>query len=226
MQFDLDYGNSEAQPQKAVFKGGRPGRHAPSERKYQIQHLWEQHHRMLRLALLGLSYKDIARQLGVTPITVSNCINSSLGQKILSEMRGAANKDAVDTAAKLRQMNEAALKVLEEILEDEEAPRALRAKVAMDNLSRTGFAPQINVRGVMDHRHFGSEDIERIKLLALEAAKRNGCLVLEPPASEASIGNGQGCFSAALPLVDDEVVDLKVTAVPTNGGGRDGSCGD
>jgi predicted transcriptional regulator len=161
------------------FNGKKPGRHAPQPRQYQIQHLWEQHHRMLRLALLGLNYKDIAAELGVTPQTVSNTINSAMGQKLLQEMRGAANKEAVDTASRLKEMNDQALDVLEEILKDADKPIALRAKVAMDNLSRTGFAPQINVKGTFDHRHFGPDDIERIKLFAVEAAKRQGCLVLE-----------------------------------------------
>jgi hypothetical protein len=199
------------------FNGRKPGRHAPAPRQYQIQHLWEQHHRMLRLALLGLNYKDIASELGVTPQTVSNTINSSMGQKLLQEMRGAANKEAVDTASRLREMNEKALEVLTEILEDADKPIALRAKVAMDNLSRTGFAPQINVKGTFDHRHFGPDDIERIKLFAVEAAKRQGCLILEDQSSDARFTAGQGSIDNQTPDTDTIVIDAQVTEIPNSG---------
>jgi predicted transcriptional regulator len=147
---------------------------------------------MLRLALLGMSNAEIGRELGCTAVTVSNCLNSSLGKQRLSEMRAAVDKKSCDTAVRLRELNEKALEVLEEILENEDAPMGLRAKVAMDNLSRTGFAPQINVKGTFDHRHFGPDEIERIKLFAIEAAKRQGCLILAEQATDVRLIAGQG----------------------------------
>jgi predicted transcriptional regulator len=204
------------------FNGKRPGRHAPEPRQYQIQHLWEQHHRMLRLALLGLSYKDIATELGVTPQTVSNTINSSMGQKLLQEMRGAANKEAVDTASRLKEMNAKALEVLTEILEDADKPIALRAKVAMDNLSRTGFAPQINVKGTFEHRHFGPEEIEKIKLFAIEAAKRQGCLVLESDLSAEAPGIGA---RVEMEAIDVEAVEISDSVNPITIAEEGASCG-
>jgi len=214
------------------FNGKKPGRHAPQPRQYQIQHLWEQHHRMLRLALLGLNYKDIATELGVTPVTVSNTINSAIGQKLLQEMRGAVNKETIDTASRLREMNAQAIDVLEDILKDADKPIALRAKVAMDNLSRTGFAPQINVKGTFEHRHFGPEDIEKIKLFAIEAAKRQGCLVLEDQSNgtdnearreATSTGcNGdtyletEGFTRSVDRVVDVEVIEIENSVNPIN----------
>jgi hypothetical protein len=178
-----------------AFNGGpKPGRHAPSPRQGQLTHLWENHHRMLRLALTGMTAKDIACELDCAPQTVSNCLNSALGQRMLEEMRGAVNKEAVDTASRLREMNAKALEVLSEILDDADAPRSLRAKVAMDNLSRTGFAPQINVRGTMDHRVFGPDDVERIKLVAIQAAARQGSLIL-PSLTDESSDVQDVCFS-------------------------------
>jgi hypothetical protein len=139
-------------------------------------------------------------------------------------MRGAANKEAVDTASRLKEMNAKALEVLTEILEDADKPIALRAKVAMDNLSRTGFAPQINVKGTFEHRHFGPEEIEKIKLFAIEAAKRQGCLVLEDQSPGARFTAGQ-VNSEIDPIIDVEVTEVANSVNPINIAEEGDSCG-
>jgi hypothetical protein len=160
------------------FNGGSGRGPVPAtERKTDgIQHLWNRHHEMKRLALLGWGHKEIATKLGVCPTTVTNCLNSAIMRRELDLARGAINSETVDIAKKLREMNVKAVAVLEEILDNEEAPVVLRAKVAMDNLSRTGYAPQVNVRGTIEHHHLTAEDVEQIKQAALSAGARFGLL--------------------------------------------------
>jgi len=148
-------------------RSGRRGRHSgarPSgDRKYQVQHLWERHHKMLRLTLLGWQPRDIATELGCTVHTVTACVNSALGKRVLAEMQAVVDEKTIDVATKLQEMSMKAAAKLEAILDDEDTPRALQARIAMDNLDRTGHARQINVKGQFLHGVVTPELLEQIK---------------------------------------------------------------
>lgn len=139
------------------------GRRPRDNRQFEITHLWDKHHKMKRLALMGMSYKDIAVECGVARETVTQVMNSALMKRELEVLRTVLDSKAIDVGVKLREMNVQAVKLLADIMENEEAPIVLRAKIAMDNLSRTGFAPQVNIKGTFDHNHFTKEDLEQIK---------------------------------------------------------------
>ncbi len=154
-------------------RSGRRGRHSgrlPSpERKYQVQHLWERHHKMLRLTLLGWQPRDIATELGCSVHTVTACVNSALGKRVLAEMQAVVDEKTIDVATKLQEMSMKAAAKLEELLEDEDTPRSLQARIAMDNLDRTGHARQINVKGQFLHGVVTPEVLEQIKKDAWQA---------------------------------------------------------
>lgn len=156
------------------------GRVPCDERKYQVQHLWERHHKMLRLTLLGWLPRDIATEVGCTVNTVTNCVNSALGKRILSEMQAVVDERTVDVATKLQEMSIKAAAKLEELLEDEDTPRSLQARIAMDNLDRTGHARQINVKGQFLHGVVTPDMLEQIKRDAYSQATE-GSLTPENP---------------------------------------------
>jgi hypothetical protein len=118
---------------------------------------------------MGWQQRDIATELGVTTQTVGNCLNSALGKRVLAEMQAVVDLKTVDVATKLQEMSLAAAMKLAELMEDPESPRSLQAKIAMDNLDRTGHARQINVKGQFMHGILTAEDIERLKKTALES---------------------------------------------------------
>ena len=156
------------QPDNKAQRGRRyteehSGRVPSNGKKYQIQHLWEKHHKMLRLTLLGWQLQDIATELGVTKATVMNCVNSSLGQKVLQEMQAVVDNKTIDVATKLQEMSFKAAEKLEELLDSENTPASLQARIAMDNLDRTGHARQINVKGNFLHGIITSDILEQIK---------------------------------------------------------------
>lgn len=162
------------QPADRKCLRGRRGQHSgavPSdERGREIQHLWEKHHKMLRLTLLGWQVQDIATELGVSVATVRNCVNSSLGRKVLQEMQAVVDNKTIDVATKLQEMSIKAAQKLEEILEDPDTPKSLQARVAMDNLDRTGHARQINVKGNFLHGIVTPDLLEQIKKDAYASA--------------------------------------------------------
>lgn len=176
---------------------GRRGRHSgatPSDgRTFEIQHLWERHHKMLRLTMLGWDQRDIATELGCTIATVNNCVNSALGKRILQEMQAVVDNKTIDVATKLQELSQKAALKLEELLEDPDTPRTLQARIAMDNLDRTGHARQINVKGQFTHGILTADDIERLKQAAY--AGDPASQVIEPPTN------------------DDNVIDAEVVAL-------------
>lgn len=137
------------------------GRIPSKDRKYNIQKLWDVHHEILRLTLLGLKSVDIATMLGVTPAMVSYTQNSTIAKRQLAVMRGARDANAVDVAKKIQELQPAAVQKLSELMESE--TEAISLKAAMTLLDRGGNAPVQRVQA--DHRHlsFTIQELQEIK---------------------------------------------------------------
>lgn len=148
-----------------------------ADRKYQIQHLWERHHQIKRLALMGLRHNEIASAVGVTPVTVSNILNSDLMKAEMLKLRGDLDEVTVNIMAEINRGAARGVMILNDILDTEEAPISLKAKVAQDLLSRAGHSPVMKAQ--VEHRHFTDEEIERLKCEARNAASRDGNLIVE-----------------------------------------------
>lgn len=152
----------------------------PGERKaYQVGELWDRHHEILRLALIGLSNVRIAEMVGVTPVCVSQCLNSDLGKAKLSVMRGARDANTFDVAKKIEDMKEEAMNVYEDILraekDDKNVSMSLKKATADTIIKELGGheAPKkVAIAG-----HFTIEDIEAIKERGRELAKESGNLI-------------------------------------------------
>ena len=118
------------------------------ERQYNITELWDRQQEIVRRLSLGQSAVDIARDLSISPVTVSYVRNSPLGQEALAKLHSAANNEAVNIAKRIKEVAPKALAVLEGILDnsiqgtyDLPADRKTAASVAMGLLDRAGHAP-------------------------------------------------------------------------------------
>ena len=60
------------------------GRHRlpQTHRKYQVEQMWDIHHEVVRLALIGMKSVDIADHLGITPVMVSYTLRSPIVQEL------------------------------------------------------------------------------------------------------------------------------------------------
>lgn len=141
-------------------------RRASNGRAYQIQNLWEKHHKIKRLAFLGWTQVDIAKELGMSNVSISTILNSEVMKRELELMRGAADMKALDIREQLDENARKAAVLLHEFMTDQAQEPSLRARIAMDSLSRAGYAPQVNVKGEIRH-HFTTQEIEDIKRAAL-----------------------------------------------------------
>lgn len=137
------------------------GRLPTGNRKYNIQSMWDVHHEILRLLLMGMKSVDVAATLGISPVTVSYTANSPIAKRQLSIMRGARDAHAVDVAANIKELCPKAVTVLEEMMESENEANKFKAAIAV--LDRGGHAPVQRVQAGVAHMHFTSDELNDIK---------------------------------------------------------------
>jgi len=148
------------------------------ERTFDIKQLWQRNHEIVRLAFLGWKHKDIADHLGVTPTTVSNTVNSTLGKDKLNLMTGARDAQAMDVMEEIQNMIPKAIKVYDDILEDDSPASWSLKKSTADTVIKDilgNVAPK-KVEGRFMHAHLGEEAIDRIKERGKTAAAAAGIL--------------------------------------------------
>ena len=148
----------------------------PGERKtHDIKQLWQRTHEILKLALLGYKPKKIAELLDITPQTVSNTLNSELGMQKLSAMRLERDVDAVDVAKEIERLYPQALKIYEQILNNEQAALSLRKEVADTVLMDIGgHKAPTKIQGQVAHAFLTSQELDEIKKRGRAAALASG----------------------------------------------------
>lgn len=183
----------EKQPYRTRRRECQPG----DRRVYDVQKLWGRHHEMLNLSALGMKHKDIAEALGVTPQTVSNTMNSTLGKVRTEELREQRNAVVCDVMAEITSLLPECIQVYRQILtskplapgedKDEDgnplpqpqvASLALKKQVA-DTLVKdiAGYvAPkQVDLRSMS--LHLTGDDLEQIKAQGKAAMRELGIVV-------------------------------------------------
>jgi len=149
----------------------------PGKKKmYQIKNLWSQHNEMLRLKLLGVSNVRIAEMLGMSKEMVSIVMNSDIAKAKLKVMEGARDAETLDVAIEIKKMIPKALKIYEEILEDQEG------RISMSLKKNTADTIVKDLGGYeapkkLAVRHFSVEDIEAIKQRGKMLASEMGNII-------------------------------------------------
>ena len=154
-----------------VNKGnnGRDARFNPEGRKYQIKSIWDLHHEIMRLAVLGWKSTEIAQQLGCTPETVSNTLGSELVKRQLEVMRGARDSDTIDVLEEIKRLAPTALETIKGVMEDINSGARTRLTAAIDIMDRAGYAAPKVIEGRFTNVHLTVEEIEDIKRRAQSA---------------------------------------------------------
>lgn len=160
------------------------GRHrsAPLLRQEPAQ-LNARHHQILRFHLLGWKNKDIAAHLGVSLMTVTTVVNSSLGRLKTQVMTAELDHTAMEAARRIRQLAPQAVQMVEEIMNSDEAPMAIRLSAAKDLLDRAGLAAPKKVDVNSTSVSLSASDLENLKAAALQRAAANGLLIDVPATS-------------------------------------------
>jgi len=128
--------------------------------------MWELHHEVCRLALIGMKQIDIANHLGVSPVMVSYTLRSPIVRRQLDQLKAVRDIEAIDISKEIQELAPRAVKVLEELMNGD-LPN-LKYKAAADVLDRAGFAAVHTLRTENIHAHFTADEIADIKKRAKE----------------------------------------------------------
>ena len=163
-------------------------------RVHDIKQLWQRNHEIINLASLGYKGTDIADILGISPQTVSNTLNSTLGQYKLSDVRLERDKAVKKIHEKVRVLTNKALNVYHEIFDNAgELSLKDRGNFATTFLNEmSGLRAPTRIQKQTMHTTLTREEIEALKMRGAEKAKASGFVVSdrdevseETPQSEA-----------------------------------------
>lgn len=158
------------------------GRLPTGNRQYQIERMWDSHHEIVRLLLIGMKQVDIARTLGVSEVMVSYTANSAIVRRQLDQMRAARDADAIDISKRIKALLPKAVEVLEQTMEEGVIPQ-LRLAAAKDVLDRGGHPA---VKGV-DVRT-GPTFLTRDEISEIKERARSIGLTVVPSESIVDVG--------------------------------------
>jgi len=167
--------------------------------QYQVKKLQGRHRRMVRGILLGQKNKDIAKQLGVTPQSVSIVKNSLVAMEKMDELNDKADAKAIDVATQIQQVQAPALELLTKVVKGDEdvtaengVPINLRVKTALSLMASGGHGPVRRIDAKIDGNVnvYTRQDLDAMRRRALAEAKRRG-MVIDVPYSVGG-GNGDG----------------------------------
>lgn len=169
-------------------------RRVPQEERktYNVKQFWQRHHEIVNLSSQGFKNVEIAKILGITPETVSNTLNSEIGEEKLAEMRLLRDGDAKATIERIRVLRDQALKVYQEVLEGQdengnpvECTPSQRLHVAdVVTLELAGMKAPTKIQSSSVSTILSGEELLEIKRRALAEAKSSG-LIIDIEAKEA-----------------------------------------
>ena len=154
------------------------GRRSSSGRKTgNIKQLWQRSHEIINMASLGMKHTEIAKELNITTATVSNTVNSELGQKKISEIRKSRDEYVKECNEKVMDLTEKALNFYTQVL-DSPANDPMKLKVADTvMLELSGLRVPTKTQSNNLNLHATMEDINNFKRRGLEAARLRGDVV-------------------------------------------------
>lgn len=153
-------------------------RRVEDRQTYDIKQLWQRSHEILALAVRGLKGTQIAELLDISPQTVSNTLNSDLGQRKLSVMRRSRDDAAVEVSERIAVLTERALDTYEEIFDDDVATVDQKRKTAdVVMLELSGYRVPTKVQSQSFSAVATLQEIEEFKKRGLEAQRAAGMIV-------------------------------------------------
>jgi len=151
----------------------------PNGRTVDIKRLWSRQHEIINLDSLGYKGTEIAKMLGVTTMTVSNALNSTLGTEEKSNVRKTRDEEFGELRDEVMDLTKKALVVYNEILDSEtEAMTLKKATADTVALDLAGMRAPTRIDSRTVHATATLEEIEGFKQRGIEAAKQMGQIVV------------------------------------------------
>lgn len=148
------------------------------EHTHDIKQLWQRQHEILGLALQGMKQTEIAKILNITPATVSNCLNSTLGKEKLSGLRGERDEHYVQLSEEIKKLTMKAVNTYHKLFDGPSVDDKLKKETADTvMLDIAGMRAPTKVDTKSLHMHATIEEIEDFKRRGLAAAQESGILI-------------------------------------------------
>lgn len=145
---------------------------------HDIKQLWQRSHEIIGLALQGHKYTDIAKILNISPVTVSNTLNSTLGKGKLSNMRGERDEHYKRVSEEIKKLTIKALDTYHKIFDSPNVDVEMKKETADTiTLEIAGMRAPTKVDTRSLHMHATPEEIESFKQRGLQAARESGMLI-------------------------------------------------
>lgn len=160
---------------------------------YNIKQLWQRSHEIINLAARGFKQVEIAKILGITPACVSLTLNSDLGQKKLSEIRGARDEEAKVTTEAIRVLTEKALATYHEIFDNEDGQATLKDRKDVADtvlLELSGLRAPTRIQSSNVNMTLSAQEIEEFKNRGKKAAQEMGEAIDITPEPSKDDSNG------------------------------------
>ena len=152
------------------------------KKTYNIKALWQRSHEIINLAARGFKQVQIADILNIHEQTVSNTLNSELGQKKLAELRGARDEEAKITTEKIRVLADKALQTYNEIFDNEDGQATLKDRKDVADtvlLELSGLRDPTKIHTSSVSTVLTAEEIENFKNRGVKAAKEIGLDIID-----------------------------------------------
>ena len=138
------------------------------QRTYTVATMWDLHHEVARLIVLGWKNTRIAEHLECSKQQVSNVRNSPVVMEHIAILRGTRDADTIDIAKDIKELAGPSLDILREVIregefEGEKVTLLTRIKEGNLMLDRAGHGAPKKVIGDFHHAYFSVSEIEEIK---------------------------------------------------------------
>jgi len=148
---------------------------------YDIKQLWQRSHEIIGLALQGMKQVEIAEVLNISPVTVSNTLNSTLGREKLSDMREDRDEHYKKLSKRIQEVAMKAIETYDKIFDSPSYdPRLKKETADTVLLDISGLRAPTKIQS--DHRSLNltatAQEIEEFKRRGIEAAREAGKLVI------------------------------------------------
>ena len=154
-------------------------RRSDREHTYDIKQLWQRSHEILGLALQGMKQVEIAKILNISPVTVSNTLNSTLGKEKLSVLRGERDEHYIQVSEEIKKLTIKALNTYHQLFDNPTIDAKMKKETADTiTLDIAGMRAPTKIDSRTLHAHATLEEIEEFKRRGLEAARESGMLAI------------------------------------------------
>jgi predicted transcriptional regulator len=153
------------------------------QRNHEIVNLaasWQRNHEIVNLAARGFKGTEIAEILNINQQTVSNTLNSELGQCKLSDIRLERDEETKKVSEKIRTLTNKALDTYHKIFDDESGELGLKDKgnFATSFLGEmSGLRAPTKIQSQSISTVLTAEELEEFKVRGIAAARASGLIV-------------------------------------------------